>query len=293
MKSILKNIIAICLLMYTITTYSQVNVAVSGMTYISGTPISNCGNIDFGTNPTVRVQFGITLTKPTNQVVGVSNLYVYSIGSSGSRIERKNEIVQPTSFDTYYTSSGDITMSESDFNTSGGTLFAIFKSSSNIEYQTTCSYTITKTLSPTFSLLPTSLSLACGDTSAKTFTVTPANIPNGATLTYNWSYSSSGWSGSTSNTNSITLSPSSGSNLPTNVSVTPVLNGVAQPTKTCIVTRAPFTQTAAIISGGNSICTPATSGVYSISNQGTNTVTWSSSNTAIATVSSTTEQVLP
>ena len=58
--------------MFTISTYSQVTATASGMTYISGTPISNCGNIDFGTNPTVRVLFTINLTKPSNQAVGTS-----------------------------------------------------------------------------------------------------------------------------------------------------------------------------------------------------------------------------
>ncbi|WP_379939119.1 hypothetical protein [Mariniflexile aquimaris] len=63
------------------------------MQYINGTPISNCGTIDFGTNPTVRVQFTINLSKQSTQVVGRSNLYVYTVGSSGSLIEKKNEIV--------------------------------------------------------------------------------------------------------------------------------------------------------------------------------------------------------
>ncbi len=116
MKNILK---LLALLSFTISTYGQVTVTISGMTYISGTPISNCGNIDFGTNPTVRVQFGINLSKPQNQVVGQSTLYVYSIGTSGVRIERKFETIQTQNFETTYFTSADITMDQNDFNTAG------------------------------------------------------------------------------------------------------------------------------------------------------------------------------
>ena len=272
----MKNILKIFgVLMFTITAYSQVNVSISGMTYISGTPISNCGNIDFGTNATVRIQFGITLTKPQSQAVGVGNLYVYTISSGTYRFERKNEIIQPASFDTYYSTSADITMNSSDFNTTGGTLFAVFKSSGGVEYQTSCSYTITKTNSPTFSLSPSSLSIACGDTSARTFTVTPANIPTGSTLIYNWSFS--GWNGS-SNTNSIILTPTSGTNSLSNVSVTPVLNGVAQSARTCTISRPAFSSTA-VITGPTGICTGTA--VYAISNTAGQTVAWNLSNPSI------------
>ena len=72
------------------------------------------------------------------------------------------------------------------------------------------------------------------------------------------------------------------------MSVTPYINGVAQTTKTCTITRSAFTSSASI-TGSNSICTPATTGSYSISGLlAGQSVTWSSSNTAIATVSSTT-----
>jgi hypothetical protein len=99
----MKNILKIFgLLMITITSSAQVTVAISGMSYISGEPISNCGNIAFGANPTVRIQFGINLSKSSSQVVETSDLYVYSIGSSGVRKERKHEIVQSISFYTYY-----------------------------------------------------------------------------------------------------------------------------------------------------------------------------------------------
>ena len=187
-----KIIKTMCLILFTITTSAQVNVSISNMQYINGTPINDCGTIDFGTSSNVRVQFTINLSKQANQSVGISNLFVYTIGSSGYRIERSNVIVQPVSFETNYQSSADITMNASDFNLSGGVLFAVFKSSSNVEYQTNCSYTITKSPTPSFTLTPTNLALGCEDTSSRTFSVSPSNIPNGANVTYNWSHS--GWS---------------------------------------------------------------------------------------------------
>lgn len=89
----MKKIILIGLILLSKIAYWQVNVSITNMQYIEGIPISNCGTIDFGTNPTVRVQFTINLSKQSTQVVGRSNLYVNTVGSSNSRIERKNEIV--------------------------------------------------------------------------------------------------------------------------------------------------------------------------------------------------------
>lgn len=134
---------------------------------------------------------------------------------------------------------------------------------------------------PSFTLSPTSLTLPCNDTSAKTFTVSTANIPNGANLTYNWSYP--GWSGTSSNSNTITLTPTSGTTLPSSISVTPILNSVAQTTKTCAVTRAAFSSIA-MISGTTGICSGSSN--YTISNIGAGqTVAWSLSNPGIATLS--------
>lgn len=251
MKNIIKKIRIVGISLLSFLSYSQVNVTMSNMTYISGTPINNCGTIEFGSASTVRIQFVINLTKTTNQVVGNSNLYVYAVGSSGARIELKNEIVQGVSFDTNYQSSADITMNATNFNTSGGTLFAVFKSSGGIEYQTNCSYSITKVIPPSFTFSPTSLSLPCGDTSSRTFTVTPSNIPSGANVTYQWS--NIGWNQIGSTSNSRTLQPTSASSLPTNVSVTPYINGVAYPSMSCIVTRAAFTNSA-ILAGNSVIC---------------------------------------
>jgi hypothetical protein len=204
--------------------------------------------------------------------------------SSDPRVERSWTVVQesfwtqPSSGNSTYSSTASFSISASDFNISGGVLYVIFKSFSGIEYAS-CNYTISKPMLPTFSLSPTSLSLPCGDQSARVFSVTSNNIPSGVTLTYNWS--APGWSGS-STTSSITLTPQSGTILPSNVTVRPVLNGVQQSQLTCTVSRASFTSSATI-SGPTNIC----SGLANYTIAGVTagqSVSWGLSNTATASL---------
>ena len=83
---------------------------------------------------------------------------------------------------------------------------------------------------------------------------------------------------------SITLTPLNGNVLPSNVSVTPIYNGVTQAIKTCVVSRAPFNTSTLLISGNNYVCD---TGIYSINNLPSSVVIQSvtSSNNNIATVS--------
>ncbi|AWA30391.1 hypothetical protein HYN48_09990 [Flavobacterium magnum] len=246
MKRILKLFV---FLMLVANVHAQVTVSITNMTYINGTPISNCGTIEFGTSPTVRVQFGINLTKPHNQVVGLSHLYVYSLNAYGNRLIHKNEVLQDANFDTTYPSGADVTLNASDYNASGCTLFAVFTTFDNVEYSS-CSYNITKT---TFSLSPTTVSMPCGDSNARTFTVTPANVPAGATVTYQWNYS--GWNPPTvSNTmSSVTLTPISGTSLPSSVTVTPKVNSTSSQTLVANTSRSAYSSSATI-SGATNIC---------------------------------------
>lgn len=142
---------------------------------------------------------------------------------------------------------------------------------------------------PTFSLSPSTVSVGCSSTTPVTFSVNNVYSSPG-TLTYIWSATGWNYNGVAVNsfsttTNTITLVPNS--YLPSNVYVTPILNGVAQQQKTASVTLAPFSNTI-VITGNNAIC-PSTSAVYSISNLGSgSTISWSTSNTSIATVTTTT-----
>ena len=256
----------------------------------NGQPVNYCSTIDLGSNISSTISLWVNLRKPHAQTVGVSDLDIYIIGTYGQRNSQFHVVIYESQWyqgddthpDTFMQYCSFI-INSSDFDNSGGSLFGVFKSSGNIEYQTECNYSIIKTLSPSFSLNPSNISLACGDTSSKTFSVSQANIPSGSTVTYQWSYN--GWSGNVNTSmSSITLSPTSGSSLPSNVSVTPFINGVAKPTLTCLVSRSPLS-TSATISGSDSICSPGTSANYSLSSVSAGqSINWSSSNTAIATV---------
>lgn len=294
MKNKIKSLKFFAIIFLSLASYSQVSVSVQDLQYTNnGQPtisVTNCGNIDLATSTSTSINLGINLSKPNGQSVGLSNLYVYTLKSSSDyRFERSFSQIQetfwnhPSNGNDTFSTTASFTINSSEFNVSGGTLFVVFKSSSGVEYQTTCSFTITKTPLPTFTLTPPTVSIPCGDTSARTFTVTPANIPTGANVTYQWSYNN--WtelSGST--TTSRTLQPSSGSVLPSSVSVTPYINGVAQTTKTSTVSRASFTAGSLTISGSNYVCD---TGQYTINDLPSYISIQSvgSSNTNVATVS--------
>lgn len=293
MKTIIKTI-KIFLLVITTIGYSQVNVSVQGLQYTNNgqatVNVTNCGIIDLASSTSSTINLGITLTKPYNQVVGLGELSVYTQKSpSDTRIERVFEQIQesfwtqPSSGNSVFTTTANFSINTADFNVSGGTLFVVFKSSGNIEYLS-CGFTIKKTPLPAFALSPATLALSCDDTNVKNFTVTPSNIPAGATVTYQWSFS--GWSGTaTSSMSSVNLTPISGTTLPSSVTVTPFINGVAKPSMSCIVSRGSFNPNYTI-TGNNQGC-PGSTTAYSIS-VGTNTVSWSVSNPALATLNTTT-----
>ncbi|MDN3678476.1 T9SS type A sorting domain-containing protein [Flavobacterium paronense] len=282
MKNIIK--LTILLALFVSKSYAQVTTTIDQVFVNNQTTVTSCNTINFGTTQNNSLIFYYTLTK--SGAIGDGTITIYLKYSSSSNPTLKTQLNIPSSFwsPTQYQSTIPCNIGENEVQVSGSSIYLEF-SSGGSNYKTICEYPIIKTPTPTFTLSPTSINVGCGSTSPVTFSVTNVYSSPG-TLTYNWSVGS-GWSGSyNSSMSSITLTPTSYP--PGSISVTPVLNSISQPTKTCNVSLSLFTQTAAIISGANSICTPATSGVYSISNQGTNTVTWSSSNTAIATVSATT-----
>lgn len=287
MKYINKIFVTLLLIMSTIS-FSQVTVSPFGCSVTPGGSVTDCGTIDLGSNNSVNVQFGINLSKPYSQVVGLSDLYIYYQKSSSDSRQQLSWVTIMESTWTHTNSNypdtnistGNVTLNASNFNVSGGTLFVVFKTNSGVEY-TSCPYSIIKNQTPTFAISPTSTSIACGDTSARTFTVTPANIPTGSTVTYQWSYS--GWNVVSSTTNSKTLQPSSGTTLPSSVSVTPYINGVAQPSISCSVSRSGL-GTSAIIAGATNICSGTS--FYTITGVlAGQTVSWSLSNPSIATLS--------
>ncbi len=140
---------------------------------------------------------------------------------------------------------------------------------------------------PSFTLSPSNLSISCGDISVRNFNVSPSNIPVGSVLSYSWNYN--GWTNSTNSTiNSINIYPSNAYVLPSSVSVTPFINGIPYPTLSCLVKRTLFTSSATLT--GNSLACVGTNSNYTIADVGAgNNVSWSISNTSIATLNSQTQ----
>jgi len=136
---------------------------------------------------------------------------------------------------------------------------------------------------PSFTLAPTTVALPCGNTSSRVFTVTPANVPSGAVVTYQWSHN--GWSQISATATSKTLQPNSDTTLPSSVTVTAILNGVAQPTRTATVSRSAITSSATI-SGSSTVCSSAT---YTMTGllSGQTVSSWTVSNPSRATLSAT------
>lgn len=228
--------------------------------------------------------FYYKLSRPSNLPNGTGTLRVmFKLNSNATPQVIGSPQNIPDSFwtNTQYESTINCNISASQVQQSGSSIYLEFETSGNIK-TSSCSYPITKTLSPSFTLSPTSISLPCGSTSSRTFTVTPANIPSGATVTYQWNIGN-GWSGNVSNGNSITLTPISATTLPSSVSVTPFINGASQSSKTCTVNRPEFT-TSATINGSSTLCE---TGIYTMNNlpSGVSVQSVSSSNTNVATVS--------
>lgn len=299
MKNKINFIKHLAVFLFSLSLSAQVSMSFQNVEYTNnGEPKRSggiCGTIDLRSSTSTLIEMNVNILTVRSVINNTdSELYVYSQKSPlATRIQRHLQNIPSSNFAGVGSSTTSISWSRpisffinaADYNQTGGTLFLIFKSPGGLEYRFPCTIPIIKAPSPSFTLTPTTVGLACGDTGSRTFTVTPANIPSGVTPSYSWS--SPGWTQVGPTTNSGTFQPSSGSVLPSTISVTPSINAVAQQTMTCTVTRAPFTSTAAI-SGANAFCTIGDSAIYTINAGSGSTVVWSSSNTAIATLSNAT-----
>lgn len=254
---------------------------------VNGSYISDCSTIAFGTNSSVNLSLKMRITKSATNDVGnfaTFKLYILKNGSSSPQFIN-GILIDNSAFwnnGTLWEGVFSQTLQASDIDVSGSIFYGVYEVSAAI-HPNTCNYSLTKTPPPSFSLSPTSISIPCGDSSQRTFTVTPANIPAGENVTYNWSHPS--WTLVSTTATTRTLQPSSATTLPSNVTVTPYINNIPQPTLSCTVTRAQFTSSA-VISGAGSVCTSSS---YSIAGLQTGeTVQWSLSNTTIASLSNST-----
>lgn len=133
-----------------------------------------------------------------------------------------------------------------------------------------------------FVLSPSTATIPCNSTAPVTFVVSPTNVPSGSSIMYSWNYN--GWTFVSQTYNSITLQPSSLTSLPSNVSVTPFIDGISQALLTSSISRG-VTQNGQI-DGNPNVCSTM---VYSYTGLlPGQTVSWSLSNTSSGILSNST-----
>jgi hypothetical protein len=93
MRNKIKFLQLVLILFFSFNTHSQVTVSVQNLQYTNNGQPSvyplNCGNIDLASSTSTSINLGINLSKPSGQVVGLSDLRVYTQkSSSDSRVER-------------------------------------------------------------------------------------------------------------------------------------------------------------------------------------------------------------
>jgi hypothetical protein len=194
----------------------------------------------------------------------------------------------------YITATGPVTLTPTANTGNGGLIEYIAKNDcSGAFFEGTPRYITINRPNPTFTLAPGSVSFTCGTPQTRTFTVsTPNNIS--CSLSYTWNLgANNGWLLPNGNpapanistpTNTLTLTSANGNILPSNVSVTPVVNGVVYPVLTSNMNWTPFVNSASI-SGADVVCLGNTT--FNLLDLGqNNTVTWSINSAGVATISS-------
>lgn len=91
MKNKIQLLQFVAILIFSFGSYAQVTVSASNLQYTnngqSTITLANCGNIDLASSTTTLINLGVNLSKPNGQVVGLSDLLVYTKkSSSDSRI---------------------------------------------------------------------------------------------------------------------------------------------------------------------------------------------------------------
>lgn len=254
------------------------------------TTVNNCGTIDFGTTVNNSLTFTYSMSATGNPAGEVRIRLKNNCNSSYIGDVRTFQIITSNSWSNNSYNGALITcnIDASEIMANGSCIYLEFEKTDGAK-TISCFVPLTKTLLPSFGLNIPSVSIPCGTLPAVNVGVVNINSSPG-TLTYNWS--ATGWTRNgvsvtnfTTTTNVVTLTPSSLSGTVSNIGVTPILNGVAQPQLVCYASRPAFT-TAATITGPAVFCPPQTTATYTIANVAAgNTVQWYSSNTAVATIS--------
>jgi Secretion system C-terminal sorting domain/PKD-like domain len=254
------------------------------------------GTINLYTNSTVRLNCRYGGVKTNNLVItGTYNIVVGLFSSDGTLKTRYNTQDGDGDFIFVDASTGVSGTLSKDIDTNNINYYGdylqckIVRVGAQVPVYLSEKYYFKRT--PTYTLTSNSSNVQCGTTTPARFT---ANSAAASGNTYNWSIGA-GWKyngnigpyniGSTG-TNYIDVVPTSGTL--GQVTCVASFQGQAVTTLGATLNYVPFISTATI-SGANAICPPSTTTVYTISNVGVgNTVTWSSTNTAVATISNAT-----
>jgi len=293
MKKILSLLILLNLFFFSNTIYAQ-TVYLEQIT-VNGSAVSNCGTINFNSNSSVSLSLKLRITKSATTTIGTSaSLKLYIKKNSSDTPKLINGIIVTNGSFTNNTSwEGTFgqTLSASDIEVSGSTFYAVYDAAVN----PSCSYALIKNPSPTFNISPASQVVYCEGLSGYNFNCnnvysSPGNLSYIWNVGNGWAYNDTGIAITgtfTTTSNNIWLRPVNYTNLPSNISVTPILDGVAQPTKTCSISRSGFAPTLTKINAGGNICAVGTSSTYFLSNLPSGcTVYYTSTNPAVATISS-------
>jgi hypothetical protein len=259
-------------------------------------PISNCERIDFKSSNIHALSFNLIIEKPydssntnainDNNIAGDIEIILGARGTlkikETTHIDISNWTIDASSSLMRVTIPYNIDINNSEINTENNNIFGIYTSNS-LHTNESCKYSLTK---PKFSNNQGNIVVSCNSNSPETFTVN--NVYNSpGNLSFNWEVGN-GWerngnpvSNFTTTSNTISLVPTSYP--PSNVSVTPVLDGVSYPKLITTVSLGNFNPSYQI-TGSSSIC-GATN--YTIDNLPNNIsiLSVSSSNSNVATVS--------
>jgi hypothetical protein len=295
-KYTFKRILVILIFFCSVKSYTQVTVKITNMNYES-IAIAECGRVDLKSKNNHNLTFNVVLEKQfdSNNANNINDLYANGdieiiLGALGTLRTKKITNVSGGN----WTANSNITMSVSfsysvsisstELSINQNNIFAIYESNTGNINQS-CEHNITK---PKFIMNQGSVEVICDSTSPVTFSVNNFNNSSG-NLSFNWEVGS-GWerngnpvSNFTTTTNSISLKPTSYP--PSNLSVTPVLDGVSYTKLTTSVSVGNFNPNY-IITGSTNLCNADT---YSVNNlpSGTNIVSWSSSNPNIVSLNTT------
>ncbi len=285
MKKILKSITILAFIINSAIINAQITANIDQVFANSQTTVTGCNTIDFGTNSNNHLVFYFTLTKNANYTVEDGYLKIILKYSSNSSSFRESLYIPASLWnDTQYVHTIATNISANEVQVNGSSIYLEFTQVSNPStYYNSCEHPIIKTQLPTFTLSPSTVSIPCGSVAPVTFTF--SNVYNTPNVAYNYGYS--GWTFVSQTTNSITLKPTNSNIIPSNFSLIPLVNGIAQPNKTCVVSRAPFT-TNSDIQGNSTVC-PGSTQTFNLTNSSTFTnVSWNIPQTSVAIISSST-----